>query len=130
MDQKKKATINLKNKENECFKYAITAALNHNELNNQPEKISKLKPFIDNYNCKDIEFPSHSKDFKKFEKNNKTIALNILYVPCNTKEIRPSYISKYNHESNNQVILLQISDSDNCSDGVKNWHYLAVKRLS
>ena len=58
----KKATINPKNKDNECFKYAITAALNHNKINNHPEKISKLKPFIDNYNWKDIEFPSHSKD--------------------------------------------------------------------
>ena len=76
----KKATINPKNKDNECFKYAITAALNHNEINNHPEKISKLKPFIIitiyyNYNWKDIDFPSHKKDYKKFERNNKTIAL-------------------------------------------------------
>ena len=39
----KKATINPKNKDNECFKYAITAALNYSEINNHPEKISKLK---------------------------------------------------------------------------------------
>ena len=43
----KKTKINLKNENNECFKYAITAALNHNEENNHPEKISKLRPFID-----------------------------------------------------------------------------------
>ena len=77
----KKATINPKNKDNECFKYAITIALNHNEINNHPERISNLKPFIDKYNWKDIEFPSSSKDWKKFEQNNKTIILNILYVP-------------------------------------------------
>ena len=34
----KKVTINLKNKDNECFKYAITAALNHDKINNHPEK--------------------------------------------------------------------------------------------
>ena len=39
----KKETINQKNKDNECFKYAITAALHHNKRNNHPEKISKLK---------------------------------------------------------------------------------------
>ena len=33
------------------------------------------------YNQKDIEFPSHSKDWRKFEWNNKTIALNILFLP-------------------------------------------------
>ena len=87
----KKATINPKNKDNECFKYAITAALNHNEINSHPEKISNLKPFIDNYNWKDIDFPSDKEDYKKFERDNKTIALNILFAPYNTKKIRPAY---------------------------------------
>ena len=32
----------------------------------------------------------------EFERNNKTIALNILYVPHNTEEIRHAYKSKYN----------------------------------
>ena len=82
---KKKATTNPKNKDNECFKNAITAALNFSKINNHPERISKLKPFIKNYNWKDIEFPSCSKDWKKFDQNNNTIALNILYVPYNTK---------------------------------------------
>ena len=118
-------TTNPENKDNEYFKYAITAALNHKEIPNNPERISKLKPFINNYNWKDIEFPSHSKDWKKFEQNNKTIALNILSVPYNTKQIRPAYISKYSHERDNQVILLMITN-----DGVETWHYLAVKNLS
>ena len=50
---------------------------------------------------------------KKNEQNNKTIALNILFVPYNTKQIRPAYISKYNHERDYQVILLMITDNDN-----------------
>ena len=81
----KKATINPKIEDNECFKYAITVALNLEKIENHPEIISNLKPFIDQYNWKEIEFPSHSKDWKKFKQNNKTIALNILLVPHNTK---------------------------------------------
>ena len=50
--------------------------------------------------------------------------MNILFVPHNKKEIRPAYISKYNHKRKNQVILLMITD-----DGEK-WHYLAVRSLS
>ena len=46
----KKATINLKNNDNECFKYAVTAALNHKKIRKDPQRISKLKPFINNYN--------------------------------------------------------------------------------
>ena len=98
--------------------------MNHNEINNHPGRISNLKPFIDKYNWKDIELPSSSKDWKKFEQNNKTIALNILYVPYNTKEIKPTYISKYNHKRENQVILLMITDAKN-----KNQHYLTVKSI-
>ena len=68
-------------------------------------------------------FPSHSKDWKKFEQNNKTIALNIFFAPHNTKQIRHTYKSKHNFKCENKVILLMISD------GTK-WHYLAVKSLS
>ena len=121
--ENKKTTISPKNKDNECFKYAITAALNHEKIRKDPQRISKLKPFINNYNWKDIEFPSHSKEWKKFEQNNKTIVLNILFVPYNTKQIRPAYVSKYNYKPDNQVILLMITDND------KNWHYLTVKRI-
>ena len=119
----KGATINPKNKNNECFKYAITVALNHEKIGKNPQRITKIKPFIDTYNWKDIKFPSHSNDWKKFEQNNRTIALNILYVPYNTKQIRPAYISKYNYKRDNQVILLMITDNEK-------WHYLAVKNIS
>ena len=44
-----------------------------------------------------------------FEKNNKTIALNILYIPHNTEEIRYSYKSKHNLKLQNRVILLMIT---------------------
>ena len=48
----------------------------------------------------------------------------MLFIPHNKKEIRPAYISKYNHKRKNQVILLMITD-----DGER-WHYLAVRSLS
>ena len=49
-------------------------------------------------------------DWKKFEQNNKTIALNIFFVP------------HYNRKRENQVILLMITDSET-------WHYLAKKNF-
>ena len=64
------------------------------------------------------DFLSYSNDWKKLESNNKSIALNILYVPHNTKEIRHAYKSKYSLGRGNQVILLMITDG-------KKWHYLA-----
>ena len=121
--ENKKATINPKNDDNNCLQYAITVALDYDKIENHPERISNIAPFIDKCNWKDINFLSHQKDWKKFEQNNKTIALNILFVPCNTKQIRLAYKSKYNRKRDNQVILLMITND-------KNWHYLAVKNLS
>ena len=45
----KKATINTKNNGDNCFQYAIIAALSHKQIKNHPERISNLKPFIDQY---------------------------------------------------------------------------------
>ena len=50
--------------------------------------MNKVKPFIDQYNWKDINFPFHVVDWKKFELNNKSITLNVLYVPVGDKTIR------------------------------------------
>ena len=65
-----------------------------NKLKKDPQRMSKIKPLIDLYNWKEIGFPSHIKDWRKFESNNKSIALNITYVPYNTEEIRHAYKSK------------------------------------
>ena len=109
----KAATINPKNEDDECFKYALTVALNHQNIGKNPQRISKIKPFNDQYKWKGIYFSSHSKDWKKFEQHNKTIALNILFVPYNTEKIRFACRSKYNYQSNNHVFLLMITDVKN-----------------
>ena len=79
-----RATIDAKNNDGNCFQYAMIVALNHQNVGNNPEKISKNKPFINQYNWKDIDIKEHQKDkkkltdWKKFEeedlKNLKTIS--------------------------------------------------------
>ena len=73
----KKATINPKDNDNNCFQYALTFALNYKYIKKDPQRISKIKPFINQYNSKEVDFPSEQKDWKKFELNNKLISLNI-----------------------------------------------------
>ena len=119
----KKATINPQNKDHKCFQYALIVSLNYEEIKKDHYRISKIKPFINQYNWNEIDFPPTGKDWEKFESNNKSIALNILYVPNNIKKIRVAYKSKYNSTRENQVILLMITDGEK-------WHYLAVKNLS
>ena len=81
----KTATINPKNKD-KCFQYSITVALNHPNIENHPERISNIKPFINQYNWEGIDFPAGIKDWRMFEQNNKTTALNILFIPHNGKK--------------------------------------------
>ena len=79
-----RATIDAKNNDGNCFQYAMIVALNHQNVGNNPERISKNKPFINQYNWKDIDIKEHQKDkkkltdWKKFEeedlKNLKTIS--------------------------------------------------------
>ena len=104
------------------FQNALNDALNYHTIETHPERISKIKPYIIKYNWEGIEFPVGPKDWKKFEQNNKTIALNILIVPHNTKT-RAAYRSEYTNKLKKQVILLMITD------GTK-WHYLAITNLS
>ena len=81
--------------------------MNHKNIVKDLQRISKINPFIDKYNWKEISFLSHKKDWKKFETNEKAISLNILYVPRNSEEIRHAYISKHNSTRENQVIILK-----------------------
>ena len=57
---------------------------------------------------------------KKFQKSNRTIVLNVFYPK---KSIYPAYVSKHNSKCEKQVIFLMIPNE-------KEWHYLAVKKLS
>ena len=117
----KKSTINPINNDGKCFQYAVTLALNLDKIRKNPQRISKIKPFMDQYNCKDIDLPSTSRDWRKLESNNE-IALNVLYVPHNTRKINVAYKSKNSLTCDKQVILLMITDGEK-------WHYPTVKNL-
>ena len=39
----------------------------------------------------DIDFPSHQRDWKNFEQNNESIALNVLFASQNSEEITQIY---------------------------------------
>ena len=58
-------------------------------------------------------------DWKKIDKNNVTITLNVLYAK--KKNIYPAYVSKYNSDREKQVILLMIPNGEK-------WNDLAVKK--
>ena len=60
--KKKKATTNPKNTDDKCFQYTVTVALNYEEIESHPERVSNIKPFINKYNWEGINYPSKVDD--------------------------------------------------------------------
>ena len=116
----KNPTTNSNNTDDKCFQYAVIVALNHEELKRDPQRISKNKPFINKYKWNGYKISVKNDDWKTFEKNNPTIALNVLYIK--EKEVYPANISKHNSTREQVIILLVISNEEKVG-----WHYLAVK---
>ena len=97
-------------KDNKSFQYAVTVALNHEEIKDVLQRITKKTPFMNKCNWKEIVFPSEKDDWKKFEKNNRTITLNLLYAK--KEKIYLAYVSKHNSNRENQVIFLIIQTGE------------------
>ena len=91
------------------------------EIKSHSERILPINHYFSwDYNWEDIDFPAGIKDWKRFEKNNETVALNVLQVPLYKIKTTHAYKSKYNHTRKNQVVLLIITDGEK-------WHYTALK---
>src|ERR1043165_3034274 len=120
----KKAIINLKNDDCECFKWSITRALNPTDDN--PHRITRdLIKQSEKFNWSGIEVPvaADANIISKFERNN-NISVNVFGYE---KAVYPLYISK--HKSDTRVDLLLISDGDKkhyCL--IKNFNRLMVRR--
>ena len=121
MDKNKKTVINLQNKDEECFKWAVIAALHHEEIKNNIERISLLRAYENQYNWKGLEFPLLIKKIDKFEKSNADIAVNVLF--SNKKNIYTARRSGCNVKYKKQVNLLMLVDGENR-------HYTAIKSIS
>jgi len=113
----KKAIINPKNKDNECFKWVVTRAMN--PVDDHPERITEnLKKQAMKMNWNDIEFPVSLKDIDTFEKHNPNISINVFGYET---EVRPLKIS--NKERDNPINMLLISDGEK-------QHYCLIKNMS
>ena len=60
----------------------MTVALNYGEIELHPERVSNIKPFINKYNWKRINYLSKMHDWKTFEK----IIKQLLLIFCISKK--------------------------------------------
>ena len=113
----KKATINPKNSDLECFKWAVIAALRWEEIGKNPERITKLKRFENDFDWTGVGFPVSFRTIKRFESQNQ-ILINVLAV-----ENRQIYICRKRGDYDCVVNLMLITENNRK-------HYVAIKSLS
>ena len=100
----KKGVINLKNEDNQCFKWCIVRALNPVEKTS--ERITReLKDQSKRLDWSGLNFPVDLKQIKIFEKNNPSISINVFGYEG---EVYPLKIAKIKKIIN--IDLLLISD--------------------
>ena len=109
-----KGLINLKNKDNECFRWCHIRHLNPQEK--YPQRIKKSdKEYIDKLDYSGIEFPVTIKQFNKIEKKN-NIRINVFSYE--EKQPYPIYVSKEKFEDHIELLLITKDE---------NKHYVLIK---
>ena len=110
----RKGLINMKNEDNECFRWCHIRHLNPQDKN--PQRIKKSdKEYINKLDYSEIEFPVTTKQYNKIEKQNE---ININVFGYENKQPYPIYVSKEKYE--NHMELLLITED-------KNKHYVLIE---
>ena len=109
-----KGLINLKNKDNQCFRWCHIRHLNPQEK--YPQRIKKSdKEYIDKLDYSGIEFPITIKQINKIEKKN-NIRINVFSYE--EKQPYPIYVSKEKFEDHIELLLITKDE---------NQHYVLIK---
>ena len=109
-----KGLINMKNKDNECFRWCHIRHLNPQYKD--PQRIKKTdKQYIEKLDYSSIEFPVTVKQISKIEKQN-NICINLFGYE--EKQKFPIYISKEKYQDHMELLLI--------TEG-ENKHYVLIK---
>ena len=109
-----KGLIDMKNEDNECFRWCHIRHLNPQDK--YPQRIKKSdKAYIERLDYSGIEFPVSIKQFNKIEKKN-NIRINVFGYE--EKQPYPIYISKEKYEDHMELLLVTKDE---------NKHYVLIK---
>ncbi len=118
----KKATINIKNEDQKCFKYCLQYHKHKNEITHHPERVSWYSKWNNDYDFSNIKFPVEVDDIKKFCKQN-NISINLYIV--NGKSIQPYFTCSQDEKKSDHINLLLIEEEES-----QTTHYIYINNLS
>ena len=105
----KKAIINMKNQDNECFKWCVLRALNPKNTN--PDRIDKdLKSKQDTLNMEGIKYPVDFRGIDRFESQNPNISISV-FGYNQDERVYPLKVSKYTG-CEHDITLMLLKDGE------------------
>ena len=125
---KRKAIINIQNKDNKCFMWSILRYFHLNDVLN-PERLTRLKQYEKDLNFKGISFPVELTDISKFEKQNPNIPPINVFSLNEKNEIYPLRYGDQNCEKTIDLFFYKKGDSGHYSF-IKNFNKLVDLQLS
>jgi hypothetical protein len=99
----KHCCINVKNKDNECFKWAVLSALHPVDRKNS-DRVSKYQEHCDKYDWTGISYPTQKTEIPLFERLNH-ISIN-LFGYDEVNKVHPLCITKYRYETTIDLLLM------------------------
>lgn len=115
--EKKRAIINVRNNDNQCFKYAVLSALYPAAKNAQ--RVTQYKKYENKLDFTGISFPIQLKDITKFEELNMTISINVYMYDQTSMTVRPLRLSQ--HPKFNHIHLLLLTETTSPDDNNENF---------
>ena len=110
----KKGLINMKNEDNECFRWCHIRHLNQQDK--YPQRIKKSdKEYVNKLDYSGVEFPIAVKHYNRIEKQN---SVNINVFGYENKQPYPIYVSKEKYEDHMELLLVTEKE---------NKHYVLIK---
>ena len=132
-----KAIVNVKNQDQECFKWSVLAALHPAE--HHAERIAHYQPFKDQLNFEGIDFPVTIDQISKFEKQNPGISVTVIGIEEEYKKIKGKSVKQSclfpkkvpGQELEKYIVLLYWEQNEQYHyEGVKNFNRLLSRTKS
>ena len=122
----KKACINIKNKDQTCFKYCIQSVVHDKIRKHHPEEMFHYNKLNDDIlNWDGVKFPTCNRDIDRFEENNNLISINVFETDdCLNDNKIIIHRGTKNRNAKYEIDLLKVYDKGN------NYHYVLVKNKS
>ena len=118
--QKKKAVLNIKNKDAKCFLWSVIAGIEKLHWSENANRVSQYYQFEDQYDVGGLSFPMTLKQISKFEDMN-NIAVSV--YGYEDENIYPLKVSKKTYENDRHIELLLFNQEETS-------HYTLIRNFN